>query len=241
MYRQSQSNQNACEVAIVTGASSGIGKEISISLLKSGRRVILVSRDKNKLETALSCCGESAENGWTYPADLTNSSQTANMIEEVMKMEGRIDILVNNLGKGLRQEIIETSDADWDFLFQVNLSSAFYTCRAVLPIMRKQKHGYIVNIGSRAGRCGEGQFGAYSAFKHGLVGLTKALADSESEYGIKVNVICPGPVSTESMLERHPSLDHSTWTSPQQVAGTVLYLVSEAANTINGQCIDMFK
>jgi NAD(P)-dependent dehydrogenase (short-subunit alcohol dehydrogenase family) len=235
-----QPEQSQRRVAIVTAASEGIGKAIAISLLQKGCRVILVSRNIEKLNKALVEQSGSDSFAWFYPADMTVPSQVSQMIEAVIKREGKVDILVNNLGQGLRRELIDTSDQEWDHLVSLNLSSSFYASRAVLPHMRAQKQGWIINIASRAGRRGEGQFAAYSALKHGLVGLTHALADSERKFGIKVNAICPGPVATERMVERYPTVDLSSWSTPGDVAQAVLFLLSPAAAVMNGQCIDLF-
>lgn len=229
------------KTAIVTGASEGVGLAISEALLKAGYHVVLVSRNPEKLQAALDSLGRLSENARTFAADITSSEQVNRLVESVLTQEKQVDILVNNLGQGLRKQLVETSDADWEHLVAVNLTSAVYISRAVLPIMREQKSGKIINISSRAGRRGEGDFAAYSALKHGLVGLTHALADSEAPFGIKVNAVCPGPVSTPKMVERYPNLDVSGWSSPEDVAQTVLFLLSKTAETMNGQVIDLFK
>ena len=144
------------------------------------------------------------------------------------------------VGRGIRRELVNTTDEEWDFLVNTNLSSAFYTCRAVLPSMRQQHNGTIINIASRAGRRGEGDLAAYSALKHGLVGLTRALSDSERAYGIRVNAVCPGLVATERLRSGNPNLDWSNAYSPTDVAEAVLFLLSPAARFMNGQTIDMF-
>ena len=232
--------QDFLKVAIVTGASEGIGKAITSSLLQANNKVIMLARDEAKLKLALCEMGSLAKNAWVLPVDLTFSRNVNMAIEMILQREGRIDCLVNNLGNGLQRTLIETTDQEWDHMVHVNLSSAFYACRAVIPVMRKVKHGWIVNISSRSGRRGEGQFAAYCAVKHGLVGLTRALADSESEFGIHVNAICPGPVATEKMIERHPMMDRSNWNTTLEVAQSVLFLLSPAAEHMNGQCVDLF-
>ena len=232
---------NKKRTAIVTGASEGVGLAISEALLKSDFKVVMVSRSPEKLQAALENLGSLAQNAMSFAADLTCSEQANQLVESVLTHENRVDVLVNNLGQGLRKQLVETTDEDWEHLVAVNLTSAVYVSRAVLLIMREQKSGKIINISSRAGRRGEGDFAAYSALKHGLVGLTRALADSESPYGIKVNAVCPGPVSTRKMVERYPNLDVSGWSSPEDVAQTVLYLLSKPAETMNGQVIDLFK
>lgn len=231
---------NVRKVAIVTGASEGIGKAISLALLGKGYRVVMVSRNTSKLHQAIHDMDEYSDQAWPYPADLTDSHQVNGLIDAVYSRESRIDVLVNNLGKGIKRQLVETTDEDWDYLVGVNLTSAFYACRAVLTKMRIQKNGRIVNIASRAGRRGEGDFAAYSALKHGLIGLTQALAESEGSFGICVNAIAPGPVSSLKMKQQNASADHSRSITPEDVAETVLFFLSEPAGMMNGQMIDLF-
>jgi NAD(P)-dependent dehydrogenase (short-subunit alcohol dehydrogenase family) len=237
-FRMNAANNNT--VALVTGASEGIGRAISLELLREGYVVVLVSRSQEKLDGVLAEVGDLAEHARTFTADLTDSAQVNRLVEDVILSEGKIDILVNNLGRGLPRELIDTTDEEWHYLVNINLSNTFYICRAALPYMRERRSGVIINIASRAGRRGEGAFAAYSALKHGVIGLTRALADSEYHFGIRVNAICPGAVATRRMIESHPDDNPSRWHAPEEVAGAVLYLLSPAARLMNGQIIDMF-
>lgn len=232
---------NKFAFALVTGASEGIGKAIALKLLIGGYRVGLVSRSQDKLDAALAEAGNQAENAWTFTADLTDPSQANLLIQETLQREGKLDILVNNLGRGLQSQLVDTTDEEWDYMVKINLSSAFYMCRAALPHMRERHTGDIINIASRAGRRGEGDFAAYSALKHAVVGLTRALADSESEYGIRANAVCPGLVATERLKRAKPNLDFVEAIQPGDVAEAVLFLLSPAARTMNGQVINLFK
>lgn len=227
------------KTCIVTGASQGTGKAIARALLGAGARVVLVSRSAERLSAALQDLGNPPQ-AVLITADVTRPDQVALLVGEVLEKFGRIDLLVNNVGGGLKKQLAETSDADWQDVLQLNLTSTFNCCRAVLPAMRRQGFGRIINIASRAGRVGEGDFAAYCAAKHGVVGLTRALADSEGPYGIRVNAICPGPIATEKMIARYPGADRSGWSTPQDVAETVLYLVSPAGKAMQGKLLDLF-
>lgn len=228
------------QLCIVTGASEGTGKAIALALLEAGGRVVMVSRSGEKLQRAVAEFGEAGERAVIHPADMTDAEQVNQLADTVLDQFGKIDVLVNNLGGGLRRQVIETSDAEWQHLINLNLSSAFYACRAVLPAMRRQRSGQIINIASRAGRLGEGAFAAYSAAKHGLVGLTRALAESEAEYGIRVNAICPGPITTQRMRAQHPHADFSCWNTPEGVAEAVLFLLAPSAHAMRGRSLDLF-
>lgn len=226
-------------ICIVTGASQGTGKAVAVGLLDAGAQVVIVSRSEANLEAALQAM-PSPENVWIHAADVTCSQQAEILVQEVVQRYGRVDLLVNNVGGGLKKELVETSDEDWQHLLALNLTSTFNCCRAVLPVMREQRSGLIINIASKAGRIGEGDFAAYCAAKHGVIGLTRALADSESAYGIRVNAICPGPIATEKMQKLYPQVEKSSWSTPQDVAQTVLYLASPAGHAMQGKLVDLF-
>jgi 3-oxoacyl-[acyl-carrier protein] reductase len=229
------------QFALVTGASEGIGKAIALKLLKQGYRVGMVSRSQAKLDAALAGLGNLKQSAWTYPADLTDPNQVDELIQAAWQHAEHIDVLVNNVGRGIRHELVDTSDEEWDYLVSANLSTAFYVCRSVIPHMCQQRCGNIINIASRAGRRGEGGLAAYCAVKHGLVGLTRALADSEKEFNIRTNAICPGLVATERLMSESPHLDYSKAYSPEDIAEAVSFLLSPAARYMNGQTIDMFS
>lgn len=227
------------KVCIVTGASQGTGKAIARVLYESGAWVVLVSRREAKLALVRDEMG-SPETVWTFAADVTSSEQVDELVREVTQRYGQIDLLVNNVGGGLKKELVETSDEDWQHLLAINLTSTFNCCRAVLPVMRQQGGGMIINIASKAGRVGEGDFAAYCAVKHGVVGLTRALADSEGPHGIRINAICPGPIATEKMKSLYPTIDKTEWSTPEDVAQIVLYLASPAGHAMQGKLVDLF-
>ena len=180
------------------------------------------------------------ETVWTEAADVSCSDQVDALVHKLVKKLGRIDLLVNNVGGGLKKDLVETSDDEWQQQIQLNLTTTFNFCRAVLPVMREQGAGMIINIASKAGRLGEGNFAAYCAVKHGVVGLTRALADSEDKYGIRVNAICPGPIATEKMIAAYPDADRSNWSTPEDIAQTVLYLTLSTGHTMQGKLVDLF-
>ncbi|MDX9864342.1 MAG: SDR family oxidoreductase [Anaerolineaceae bacterium] len=227
------------QVCIITGASQGTGKAIARALFESGARVVLVSRSEARLAAVRDEMGI-PETVWACAADVTRPGQVDGLVQKILQQHGRIDLLVNNVGGGLKKELVETSNEDWQHLLEVNLTSTFNCCRAVLPVMRQQRAGTIINIASKAGRVGEGEFAAYCAAKHGVVGLTRALADSEGQYGIRVNAICPGPIATEKMIALYPEEDRAAWSTPEDVANTVLYLSSPAGHAMQGKTVDLY-
>jgi NAD(P)-dependent dehydrogenase (short-subunit alcohol dehydrogenase family) len=227
-------------VAVITGASEGIGYATADVLGRAGARLILVARTESKLADVTTGFQNRGIRAVGLPADVTDSNQVTQMMHTAHNSMGRIDILVNNVGRGLRKSFIDTTDADWQTLVSENLTSVFYCCRAVLKLMHQQKSGQIVNIASRSGRVGEADLAAYSAVKHGVVGITRALSEEEGALNIRVNAVCPGPVATERMHALLPQVDKTNWLTPEDVAAAVLFLVTSPGKTMQGRTMDLF-
>ena len=229
------------QVVLVTGASEGIGAAVAFRLAEEGARMALAARKLGRLEAvAVDIRQSSGSEVAAFSADVTVSQQVTDLVDSVLSRFGRLDVLVNNVGQGLRKPLVETSDQEWEQLLAVNLSSVFYCCRAVYEHMRQQGGGRIVNIASRSGRVGEGDLAAYSAVKHGVVGLTRALAEAGAEDGILVNAVCPGPVNTARMARMLPHVDRSAWLTPVDVAEAVLLVITKPGRVMRGQSIDLF-
>ncbi len=227
------------QVAIVTGASQGIGKATALLLAEQGACVVLVARHHPNLEKVANDILSEGSRALPLTVDVTDSAQVRQMVEDTVNAFGRIDLLVCCVGRGLRKPLVETSDQEWIELMEANLTSTLYCNRAVLPQMRLQQNGAIINIASRAGRIAEPMLAAYSAVKHGVIGLTRALAAEEASNGIHVNAICPATVATERMKGILPNADQSKWLSPEQVAQAVLFLAT-TGRMMQGKTLDLF-
>ncbi len=229
------------QIAIVTGASEGIGKAIALALAEAGASLVLAARTPEKLTaSADEIRSRAGSRVLEVAADLSRSADANLLAKRAIEEFGQVDILVNNVGRGLRKSFVETSDEDWQWLVATNLSTVVYGCRAVLPYMLAQGCGKIINIASRSGRVGEANLAAYCAVKHGVIGLTRALAEEVGPRGIHVNVICPGGVRTERMERILPQVDKSGWLTPEDVAAAVLFLTTSPGRTMQGQALDMF-
>ena len=226
-------SQLAGRKVLVTGASSGIGKATALALVKLGASVALVSRNPDRvLAEVVAARKDEDVTVKAYALDLGDVGSVAIAVKKIVADFGGIDVLINNAGMAYIGEIVDMPLADWQKILDLNLTSVFQCIQAVLPIMRQQKHGAIVNVASIAAKQAFPKWGAYSASKFALLGMTQALAAEEQSHGIKVMSICPGSVNTplwdtvEANFNRESMLQEST------VAESIIYLLSLPANAI---------
>jgi 3-oxoacyl-[acyl-carrier protein] reductase len=190
------------KVAIVTGASRGIGKAIAELFAKEGINVVINSRTENEIRRSALEIEKKANMPVTpIQADIRNHSEVERLVQLTLNQFGRIDILVNNAGVAVVKPLVETSDNEFGRVIDTNLKGMFYCCKAVLPCMIAQKSGHIINISSGAGKAGFACLSVYCASKFGVIGLTESLAKEVLPYGIRVIAICPGPVATQMQKE----------------------------------------
>jgi len=184
-------------VALVTGASRGIGRAIALRLAALGASVAICGRDKDALAATASELKQVGGRVYSQSADVTRAADITSLITNTEAILGPISILVNNAGVGLFGPAHERSEADWDLVMNTNLKGAFLVSRAVVPSMIRRRQGDIINISSLAGRNTFATGGLYCASKWGLQGLSGCMAEDLREHGIRVSVICPGSVATE--------------------------------------------
>ena len=213
--------------ALITGASSGIGRATALAFAKAGINTALVGRSEAKLEAVAQGVRQAGAKAWVYPLDLAQVEQVQERVGAIAADLGPLDILVNNAGMGYTAELIETPLADWQSVLNLNLTSAFQCLQALLPGMRAQQRGTIVNVISVAGRQAFAGWGAYCASKFGLMGLSKALAAEERPHGIRVVALCPGAVDTPLWESDtvHLDFDRAAMLSAESVAQTILHSV----------------
>ena len=229
------------KVAMVTGAGRGIGKAISLRFAEEGASLILCARTSAQLQGVADAVRAAGRPCLSAVVDVTKEGEVARLVQDGLTKFGRIDILVNNAGISNPKPFLETSNADWDEAIDVNLKGVVFCMRAVLPSMLQRGSGAVVNIASAAGLRGLPGSPAYTASKAAVIGLTHALAEEVGEKGIRINVVCPGPIKTElldsSAVKDFVLKNKKHLLPPEDAAGTVLYLASSLSGGLNSQMI----
>jgi 2-deoxy-D-gluconate 3-dehydrogenase len=231
-------------VAIVTGASRGIGASAAAALDRAGCRVALVSRSEEHLQGV----AEGLKNDpLVVPSDISNADEPARVVEAVERAAGRVDILVNNAGVTNLSSAMKMDVATWDTATNINLRAAFLFAQAAGRGMIERRSGKIVNVASIIAFSGDAMAAAYTATKTGMVGLTRALAVEWAKRGIQVNALCPGWVDTEltSGLRSNEafeqrvigSVPQGRWGDPGDMDGPIVFLSSAASDFMTGQTL----
>lgn len=214
------------QIALVTGAGRGIGRAISLALGKARAHVIVTARTRSELEAAAQEIVQAGGSASVWPVDLSSEVEITKLFDYIREKFGRLDVLVNNGGIGLFGPIAEFDVADMDRLYSINVRGLFLCCQQALKLMIPQKTGYIINIASVVGFRGYAGQGGYTVSKHGVIGLTKSLAIEAQPHGIRVSVVSPGGVNTAMIGEARPDLDRSVLLQPDDIAQTVMFLLS---------------
>jgi len=224
--------QLAEKVAIVTGASRGIGRAISIALAKEAATVVLAARAIGKLQETAKQVAKAGGKAEIVVTDLAEEESIKNLVKVTSENFSRLDILVNNAGVTHSAKLQETTTADWDRCLQINARAPFILCREALPLLKKSEAAYIVNIASVVGVKGYPLQSAYTASKHALRGMTISLAEELKGSNIRVHLLCPGGVDTELVQKVRPDIKKEDLMQPEEIAELVLYLVTHKGNAV---------
>jgi NAD(P)-dependent dehydrogenase (short-subunit alcohol dehydrogenase family) len=235
------------KVALVTGASKGLGKAMARGFAEAGADVVLASRHEGELVSALEeVLRGTGRRGKYFVADLSKRAEAKRLAAQALEAMGRIDVLVNNAGTNRPEPIDAISDETWDSVLELNLSSVMALTRAVVPDMKSRRWGRVIHISSVMGFVSKEKRNVYSATKAALLGLARASALDLGSFGITVNCIAPGPFLTElpgallSDAEKKAFAERTAlgrWGDPKELVGPALLLASEAGSYITGQTI----
>ncbi len=243
------------KTALITGGGRGIGKAIALAFAREGARVTLAARTREQVEQT---AGEIGANAIALVCDVSDPESVSRMFGEMRERFGDADILVNNAGIAESATLVNTTNELWDRHLAINLSGTFYCTRAALPAMLKKGWGRVINIASIAGKTGAPYVSAYTASKHGVLGLTRSVALEVATTGITVNAICPGYVETEMVTRGIETITSRTGrtaeealdalkkmspqnrlVTPEEVAAVALLLASDEGRGITGQGINV--
>lgn len=231
------------KVALITGATAGIGKAISLKMAQEGAYVILIGRDPSRGEALVEQIGENQSS--FYSVDVSKSHQVKELVKNLLKEHNKIDFLINNAGITRDNLLLRISEKDWDEVMEINVKSCYNFCQSLLLSMMKAGYGKIVNISSVVGITGNAGQTNYCASKAAVIGFTKALALEVAKRGICVNCIAPGFIKSqmtdilsedqkENILSRIPM---GRMGSAEEIAHAVVFLCSDASNYITGQVL----
>lgn len=243
------------KIAIVTGAAQGLGKVVSLDLAKEGANIIAVDINEDYLKNTVNEVTKIGGKSLGVKTDVSNEKEVFDMVRKTLEVFGRVDILVNNAGGTLKSsESIETSTGDdWNRVISVNLTGTFFCCKAVLPVMKTNRNGKIVNVSSAAGKTVSTLTGpAYSSAKAGVLGLTRQLAYEMGPYGININAVAPAIMLTEPRVkgiwysipeEKRKLIINSIplrrVAEPEEIAKVIVFLCTDDASFITGASIDV--
>jgi NAD(P)-dependent dehydrogenase (short-subunit alcohol dehydrogenase family) len=240
-------NELNSRIAIVTGASKGLGKAMALALGSAGAKLALISRDANALNEVRQAIENAGGEAHVFSADVIDEAQVGELERMFLQTFGGVDILINNAGVNLRKPLVEFTLDEWRRVIDTNLTSVFLMCRAFVPQMKGRGYGRIINMASTMSRVSLPGRSAYSASKAAILGLTRALALELAPEKITVNAISPGPFATEMntpliedaelnrrILEQIPL---GRWGNVEEVGKLALYLCSEQAGFMTGSDI----
>lgn len=228
-------------VVLITGPTGGLGAAVVRAFADEGARLVLTSRKREELEALASELMFDSDRTLLVPADVTNSEQVSALVQAAHERFGAIDVAVHVSG-GFRagKSVPETDLETWNFMLNLNVTSAFIVARAVLPGMLERRHGKLVFVSSRAGSQPAANQAAYAVSKGALEVLVRDLAEETRAHGVSVNAVSPSIIDTPPNRKAMPNADFSAWVQPESLAGVIHFLASDAARDIHGAIVPVY-
>lgn len=235
-------------VAVITGGAQGIGRAIALGMGREGAKVVVADLQSEKAKSVAEEVHRAGTDAIAVDVNVASESSVKRLADQTFERFGRVDILVNDAGVYLKAPVVSKTEEEWDRTLNVNLDGNFLCARVFVPAMRRQKSGRIISIASSIAHSGAKEFADYAASKAGIIGFVKALARELGPDGITVNAICPGSANTE-MPRRHRTEEETMARlratplghvlEPEDIAGPILFLASDAAAYITGQAYNI--
>ena len=228
-------------VALITGATRGIGKAVAAAYVREGARVFICARNQQEVAATVREFRYDSTDAQVdgCAGDVGKENDVCRIVDAVIERFQKIDTLVNNASLlGPRVALVEYPFRQWEEVIRVNLHGVFLLSQEVVKRMIVQRHGSIINVSSGVGRVGRARWGAYAVSKFGLEGLTQVLADEVKEFGIRVNSVNPGPTRTEMRAEAYPEEDPLTLPTPEQITPIFVHLASAQSENLTGQMLE---
>jgi len=229
------------KVAIITGGGRGIGRATALALAREGAAVVLAARGTAEIETVAREVRDLGARALPVVTDVAREDDIARLVQRTLEAFGRIDILVNNAGIGLPlRDVVDLGLDEWSRVLRINLTGPFLCAKAVLPSMIRRRSGKIINISSLGGQVGVAGNSAYGASKAGLLLFTRCLAAEVKRYGIDVNAVCPSGTDTRLLHEMGRAEGRTNLMRPEEIADTILFLVSPESSAVTGTVIEAY-
>jgi len=227
------------KIALITGASRGIGRAIATAYAQEGADVFICARRDTDLQRAIADIRATGGEVRGCTGDVGDPAQARAIVQAAVEQFGKLDVLVNNASfLGPRVPILEYPVSAWEDVVRVNLTGSFLMIQEALKIMIPQRCGSVINVSSGVGRVGKARWGAYAASKFGVEGLTQVLADEVREFGIRANSVNPGPARTEMRALAYPEEDPLALPTPDHVAPLFVYLASDDSAAVTGRSFE---
>jgi NAD(P)-dependent dehydrogenase (short-subunit alcohol dehydrogenase family) len=229
------------KVALITGATRGIGKAVATAYVHEGARVFICARHQQEVAATVRELRHHSTEAQVdgCAGDVGKETDVSRIVDAAIEKFQTIDTLVNNASLlGPRVTLVEYPFGEWEHVIRVNLNGLFLLTQQVVKRMIAQRHGSIINVSSGVGRVGRARWGAYAVSKFGLEGLTQVLADEVKDFGIRVNSVNPGPSRTEMRAEAYPDEDPLTLPTPEQITPIFVHLASVESENVTGQMLE---